>query len=77
MGGEGGVKVTLPATLHALEVNSDLSVYLVGDKSQIEPYMDSVSASCVGRIQIEHTADLIADADKPSQWLAQVIQARY
>ena len=69
MGGEGGVKVTLPATLHALEVNSDLSVYLVGDKSQIEPYMDSVSASCVGRIQIEHTADLIADADKPSQVL--------
>lgn len=69
MGGEGGVRVTLPAALQALELNSDLSVILVGDKSQIEPYLDSVSSTLVDRITIDHTLDLISDEDKPSQVL--------
>lgn len=69
MGGDGGVRVTLPAALHALELNSDLSVSLVGDKSQIEPYLDSVSESLADRISIDHTLDVINDDDKPSQVL--------
>ena len=69
MGGDGGVRVTVPATLHALELNSDLSVTLVGDKSQIEPYLASVSPSIADRIEIVHTLDVIGDADKPSQVL--------
>lgn len=69
MGGEGGVKVTLPAALYALELNSDLSVSLVGDKSQIEPYLDSVSTTLTDRISIDHTLDVINDDDQPSQVL--------
>lgn len=69
MGGEGGVKVTLPAALHALNLNSDLSVSLVGDKSQIEPYLGSVSSTLADRIEVVHTLDVIGDADKPSQVL--------
>lgn len=69
MGGDGGVKVTLPAALQALELNSDLSVILVGDKSQIESYTDSVSATLAQRITIDHTLELINDEDKPSQVL--------
>ena len=69
MGGDGGVRVTLPAALHALELNSDLSVSLVGDKSQIEPYLDSVPAALADRISIDHTLDVINDEDKPSQVL--------
>lgn len=69
MGGDGGVRVTLPAALQALELNSTLSVTLVGDKSQIEPLMDSVSSALVARITIEHTLDVISDEDKPSHVL--------
>ena len=66
MGGDGGVRVTLPAVLHVLESNSDLSVTLVGDKSQIEPYLDLISASLADRISISHTVDVISDEDKPA-----------
>jgi glycerol-3-phosphate acyltransferase PlsX len=69
MGGDGGVRVTLPAALRALELNSDLSVTLVGDKSQIEPYLDSISATLADRTSIDHTLDVISDADKPAQVL--------
>jgi phosphate acyltransferase len=69
MGGEGGVSVTLPAALQALELNSDLSITLVGDKSQIEPYLRSVSPSITERLSIDHTLDVISDEDKPSHVL--------
>mgnify|MGYP006144744137 FL=1 len=69
MGGDGGVRVTLPAALRALELNSDLSVTLVGDKSQIEPYLDSISPMLADRTFIDHTLDVISDADKPAQVL--------
>ena len=69
MGGDGGVRVTLPAALQALELNSDLSVTLVGDKSQIEPYLDPISASLADRISIDHTVDVISDEDKPANVL--------
>ena len=69
MGGDGGVRVTLPAALHALELNSDLSVTLVGNKSQIEPHLDSTSDVLADRISIEHTLDVITDEDKPAHVL--------
>ena len=69
MGGDGGVRVTLPAALHALELNSDLSVTLVGDKSQIEPYLDSLCAALADRISLDHTLDVISDEDKPAHVL--------
>lgn len=69
MGGDGGVRVTLPATLHALELNSDLSVILVGDKSQIEPFLASVAPALAERIEIHHTLEVVADGDKPAQVL--------
>jgi len=69
MGGDGGVKVTIPAALNALELNSDLSVTLVGDKTQIAPYLDSISSALADRISIHHTLDVINDGDKPAQTL--------
>jgi len=69
MGGDGGVRVTLPAALQALELNSDLSVTLVGNKSQIEPHLDSISDGLADRISIDHTLDVITDEDKPAHVL--------
>lgn len=66
MGGEGGVAVTLPAASQVLESNADLRVTLVGDESQIAPYIDALSPALSARIDIEHTLDVIGDADKPS-----------
>ena len=69
MGGEGGVKVTLPAALHALELNSDLSICLVGDKSQMQPYLKSTSSALLDRIQVVHTLNVVRDEDNPSHVL--------
>ncbi len=69
MGGDGGVKVTLPACLQAMESNSGLLVYLVGDNDQIEPYLTSISPTVASRIQVEHTAETIGDDDKPANIL--------
>jgi len=69
MGGDGGVRVTLPAALQALEFNSDLSITLVGDKGQIEPFLGSLSGALTDRISIEHTLDVISDEDKPTHVL--------
>ncbi len=69
MGGEGGVKVTLPACLQVMESNSELSLYLVGDNEQIEPYLASISRTVASRIQVEHTAETIGDDDKPANVL--------
>lgn len=69
MGGDGGVRVTLPATLRALELHSDLSVILVGNNQQIEPYLAAVAPELVSRIEVEHSLNVISDEDKPSQVL--------
>lgn len=66
MGGEGGVSVTLPATSQVLQADDSLRVTLVGDRGQIEPFVDSLAPAQAARIEIEHTVDVIKDADKPS-----------
>ncbi len=75
MGGDRGVAVTLPASLHALELNPDLSVYLVGDEGQIKPFLASVSPAIASRIQIEHTLEVIGDDDRPANVLRNAKQS--
>lgn len=68
MGGDFGPSVIIPAALEALQQHTDLIVYLVGDSSQINSYIpSSLSNSIVNRIRIEHTSQVIAMDEKPSQ----------
>lgn len=66
MGGEVGASLVVPAALQALQSFQDLTLTLVGDQQQIEPLLASanvphLSARCI----IEHTSEVITDADLP------------
>ena len=69
MGGEGGISVTLPAAAQALQTNSELQLYLVGDKDQMDVFLPLFSQSSRSRVDIIHTIDVITDDDKPANVL--------
>lgn len=65
MGGDGGLSVTLPAAAQALQTNSELQLYLVGDEIQIARSLPLFTATSRERLQIVHAPDTILDEDKP------------
>ncbi len=69
MGGDGGVELTVPATIRALELNPDFSAYLVGDQHLIEPILATISDDLRNRIKLIHTLEFIGDEDKPANVL--------
>lgn len=69
MGGEGGISVTLPAAAQALQTNSQLQCYLVGDKNRMAAFIPLFSESDRERIEIIHTEAVISDEDKPGNVL--------
>lgn len=75
MGGDGGVAVTVPASVQALKSNPELSVYLVGDERQIKPFLASADSQLQSRISILHTTECISAADKPGAVLRSARQS--
>lgn len=69
MGGDGGVAVTLPAAAQALQENSELHLYLVGDENQMAALLPSFSRALRERMEIVHTEYSISDDDKPANVL--------
>jgi len=69
MGGEGGIAVTLPAAAQALQENSDLQLYLVGNENQMAAFLPLFSDSLRQRVEIVHTEDVVSDDDKPANVL--------
>lgn len=63
MGGDHGLRTSLPAVHKALQQFPDLDILLVGDQSLIEAGLAGVDAS---RVEILHAADTVTMADKPS-----------
>lgn len=75
MGGDGGIPVTIPASIRALELNPDLSLFLVGDEHRIEPLLASINAQLRSRIQVLHTLETIKGDDKPGNVLRSARQS--
>ena len=75
MGGDGGVNVTIPASVQALELNPDLSLFLVGDEHRIQPFLASINAPLRSRISLLHTTECIKDDDKPGNALRNAKQS--
>ncbi len=69
MGGEGGVNLTVPAALHALEKFPELLLTLVGDENQIGPLLPRQNLSSRCRLSILNTSDVINDGEKPDNVL--------
>ena len=63
MGGDIGLRVSLPAAVKALSLFSDLDLTLVGDQSAIESLLDRAD---IGRFTIVHAPDVVSMSDKPS-----------
>lgn len=69
MGGDGGVALTVPAALQAVEKIPDLQLFLVGDKDQIGPLLSAEPEQIRSRITLIHTAVGISDEAKPGNVL--------
>ena len=59
MGGDIGPRITIPASLLALENDPALSLILFGDSQQISPLLNNCSQSVLERIQIQHCSSVI------------------
>lgn len=69
MGGDGGIAVTVPAAIQALEKTPDLTLCLVGDENRMQPLLSSISDRLRSRLSLIHTEASIKDDDKPGQVL--------
>ena len=59
MGGDIGPRITIPASLLALENDPALSLILFGDSQQISPLLNKCSQSVLERIQVQHCSSVI------------------
>ena len=59
MGGDIGPRITIPASLLALENDPELSLILFGDSQQISPILNNCSQSILERIQVQHCSSVI------------------
>ena len=64
MGGDFGPRVTVPATLSILKKTPQLTVVFVGQQSQIQPYLNSLSPELLARVSIVHTDEMVMMDDK-------------
>ncbi|NRD73713.1 phosphate acyltransferase PlsX [Shewanella sp. VB17] len=69
MGGDYGPCVTVPATLQALNLYPFLSVILVGNQTDIDPFLIHVEPCIRQRIDIIHTAEMVSMSDRPAHAL--------
>ena len=59
MGGDIGPRITIPASLLALENDPELSLILFGDSQQISSLLNNCSQSVLERIQVQHCSSVI------------------
>ena len=69
MGGDFGLRTTVPASLQSLKRCSDLHITLVGERASIENELKRHRRADLSRLEILHADDIVADDDKPSQSL--------
>ena len=72
MGGDGGVSVTVPAAIQALQLSSQLHLHLIGDAAQIQSLLAtqlSKQNALRQRISVVHTSEQVDDHDKPTSVL--------
>ena len=69
MGGDGGVEVTLPASIRALHKHSDLQLDLVGDQDLITVYTSDLPGRLSSRIRVIHSDQRIPEGKRPQSVL--------
>ncbi|MCH8265277.1 MAG: phosphate acyltransferase PlsX [Proteobacteria bacterium] len=69
MGGDGGIDITLPASIQVLNQKPDLSIFLVGDESRMQALVSTAPAGVRDRLKLIHSDAVIGDADRPGNVL--------
>lgn len=72
MGGDFGLRVSIPAAVISLSQFSDIDLTLVGDQSAIESALPNAERS---RLTIVHAPDVVEMSDKPSHALRKKSQS--
>ena len=67
MGGDVGLKVTVPASLRFLQDHPDVRLILVGDSDAIEAELSRHESSARDRVQIKHASQVV-DMDEAPQF---------
>lgn len=75
MGGDFGPRVTVPAALVVLGENPSLRLTLVGDDSQISPFLSSLAPAVRERVSVLHTLEVVTMDDKVAVALRQKKQS--
>lgn len=75
MGGDLGPRVTVPASLAVLRENPLLRLTLVGDESQIIPYLSGLMPADRERVSVLHTFEVVSMDDKVAVALRQKKQS--
>ena len=66
MGGDNGLRVSLPASLKSLSQFPDLELLLVGNRSVVERELSAID-HCSSRYSLVHAADVVTMDDQPAQ----------
>ena len=69
MGGDHGIRVTVPAALDFLQRESDVAIILVGLADPIERELRRLGASSSDRLQVKAASEVVAMDDAPAQAL--------
>ena len=69
MGGDFGPRVTVAASIAALEKHPHLTISLVGHTSSISPFLTPLNSDIANRIEVVHVDGVIGMEEKPSSVL--------
>ena len=69
MGGDHGLKSTIPASIESLDKNSDISLVLVGDESQIKAYLERAGIELHDRLSVHHASQVVGMDELPANAL--------
>ena len=69
MGGDHGLKVTVPAVKMALSRHEDVSLLLVGDEAKMKPYLKKYRLLDHPRLRTQHASEIVEMGESPSSAL--------
>jgi len=65
MGGDVGLKVTVPASIRFLQDIPDIALILVGDSAAIEAELSDLPASLRPRVRVHHATEVVGMDESP------------
>ncbi len=65
MGGDVGLKVTVPASIRFLQETPDIHLILVGDSAAIDAELHGLQESLRARVRVQHATEVVGMDESP------------